>query len=152
MNSSVVPVQFGGCMSVFWRKERGFTLVELMLVIALVGILVAIAIPNFLNLKDKTIWAATKANLNVIRSCLALYMADSDNNRYPTVIANWEGLIKVIPDANLPDDPIKAQIDGISFSYVSNGFDYTLQARTINRHLDLLNVSPAGITPASYPH
>ena len=123
-----------------------------MLVIALVGILVAIAIPNFLDIKDKTTWAATKANLNMIRSCLAHYMADSENNRYPTIIANWEGLIKVLPDANLPDDPIKAKIDGISFSYVSNGSDYTLQARTINRHLDLINVSPAGITPQSYPH
>ena len=133
-------------------KERGFTLVELMFVIAIVGILVAIVIPNILNIKDKATWAATKGNLDVIRSCLALYISDSDTNRYPTVIANWSDLIRVLPEANLPDDPTEAKIDETSFSYVSSGSDYTFQVRSINRHFDLLRVSPAGITPASYPH
>jgi type II secretory pathway pseudopilin PulG len=123
-----------------------------MFVIAIVGILVAIVIPNILNIKDKATWAATKGNLDVIRSCLALYISDSDTNRYPTVIANWSDLIRVLPEANLPDDPTEAKIDETSFSYVSSGSDYTFQVRSINRHFDLLRVSPAGITPASYPH
>lgn len=60
------------------RKERGFSLVELMIVVAIIAILAAIAIPAFMRfaLKAKTSEAST--NLAAIRTCEESYRAEDD--------------------------------------------------------------------------
>jgi prepilin-type N-terminal cleavage/methylation domain-containing protein len=59
-------------------KARGFTLIELMLVVAIVGLLVAIALPKFSNLIDKSREAAAKGNIGALRSALSIYYADNE--------------------------------------------------------------------------
>ena len=56
----------------------GFTLIELMLVVAIVALLAAIAIPKFADLIDKSREAAMKGNLGVLRSALSIYYADNE--------------------------------------------------------------------------
>lgn len=58
------------------RSRNGFTLVELMIVIAIVGILAAIAIPNFLDFRLKAKTAEAKTNLGAIRSTEMAYFAE----------------------------------------------------------------------------
>jgi len=48
------------------RNQKGFTLIELMIVIAIIGILAAIAIPNYLNYTCKSKQSEAKANLDAI--------------------------------------------------------------------------------------
>ena len=50
------------------RKEQGFTLIELMIVVAIIGILAAIAIPNFLQYQLKSKQTEAKTNLGGIRT------------------------------------------------------------------------------------
>ncbi|MHB2026775.1 MAG: type II secretion system protein [Elusimicrobiota bacterium] len=54
----------------------GFTLIELMIVVAIIGILAAIAIPKFADLIRESKEGATKGNLGSVRSALSIYYGD----------------------------------------------------------------------------
>ena len=58
------------------RNRKGFTLVELMIVVAIIGILAAIAIPNFLNFRLKAKTSEAKSNLGAIRSTEVAHFAE----------------------------------------------------------------------------
>ena len=60
------------------KAKRGFTLIELMIVVAIIGILAAIAIPKFAELIRKSNEGATKGNLGAIRSALSIYYGDME--------------------------------------------------------------------------
>ena len=51
-----------------FRKQEGFTLIELMIVVAIIGILAAIAIPNFLQYQMKSRQSEAKTNLGAIKT------------------------------------------------------------------------------------
>jgi prepilin-type N-terminal cleavage/methylation domain-containing protein len=50
------------------KKRNGFTLIELVVVIAIIAVLAAVALPRFMNMQDDAKIAATKSNLGAIRS------------------------------------------------------------------------------------
>ena len=63
----------------------GFTLIEMMIVVAIIGILAAIAIPKFASLLRKSGEGASKGNLGAIRSALSIYYGDMEG-QYPQLI------------------------------------------------------------------
>ncbi|MCG8553079.1 MAG: prepilin-type N-terminal cleavage/methylation domain-containing protein [Desulfobacterales bacterium] len=60
------------------NNEKGFTLIELMIVVAIIGILAAIAIPNFLNYQLKSKTSEAKTNIGGIKTSLEAYNAEED--------------------------------------------------------------------------
>ena len=58
------------------KSEKGFTLIELMIVVAIIGILAAIAIPNFLRFQLKSKTSEAKVNLAAIRTAEESYLAE----------------------------------------------------------------------------
>jgi len=64
------------------RRSSGFTLVEIMAVIIIIGLLAAIGAMNFLGQTDKACVTTTKANLKLLHNAVAQFKMDT--GRYPT--------------------------------------------------------------------
>ena len=60
------------------KKEKGFSLVELMIVVAIMAILAAIAIPSFLRFSMKSKTSEATGNLSAIRTAQESYKAEND--------------------------------------------------------------------------
>jgi len=86
------------------RNPRGFTLIELMIVVAILGILAALALPKFGELVKKSKEGATKGKLGGIRSALSIYYGDQEgvfpNN--PDALTVNGTYMTVIPHAEMP--------------------------------------------------
>ena len=72
------------------NDKRGFTLIELMIVVAIIGILAAIAVPKFADLIRKSTEGASKGNLGSVRSALSIYYGDMEG-QYPSSISGLTG-------------------------------------------------------------
>ncbi|MEK6544667.1 MAG: prepilin-type N-terminal cleavage/methylation domain-containing protein, partial [Elusimicrobiota bacterium] len=85
--------------------ERGFTLIELMIVVAIIGILAAIAIPKFADLVKKAQEGKTKGNLGTVRSAVSIYYGDSDGISPMDALAcltSNQKYLKEIPEVHVP--------------------------------------------------
>ena len=67
------------------HPEKGFTLIELLIVVAIIAILAAIAVPNFLEAQTRSKVSRVKADMRSVATALEAYCVD--NNNYP-----WPGV------------------------------------------------------------
>jgi general secretion pathway protein G len=82
------------------RAERGFTLIEIMVVIVILGILAALVVPRVMGRADDARITATKTELSQIMQALNLYRLD--NSRYPTQEQGLAALVNKPGTAPLP--------------------------------------------------
>ncbi|NIO16000.1 MAG: prepilin-type N-terminal cleavage/methylation domain-containing protein [Deltaproteobacteria bacterium] len=136
------------------KDENGFTLIELMIVVAIIGILAAIAIPNFNNFVAKTKKSEAKSNLGAIYNCELSYYAEFDMYSASFSTIRWVpvGTLKyytysVGSELYGIGDPVPAGItpgaDNISFSAYSWGNldqDVTYDIWQIDQIKNLVNL------------
>lgn len=105
------------------RKTRGFTLIELMIVVVIIGILAAIAIPKFQDVTESAKKAACRSNLRNIVTALNLYLAD--NGEYPGAFQGhkWR---KLDYFAEYVHADLRCPTQGNTYRFRINGREYDL--------------------------
>ncbi|MES0341904.1 MAG: prepilin-type N-terminal cleavage/methylation domain-containing protein, partial [Candidatus Humimicrobiaceae bacterium] len=98
------------------KKEKGFTLVELMVVIIILAVLTGIAIPSYLALRNRARIQATRSEMQNVATALEMYAADNDT--YPAA-ATWNTDIQTGGYMN-PVPAVDAWEVGLVFVLVSS--------------------------------
>ncbi len=80
--------------------RRGFTLIELMVVLVIIGVLAALIVPNVLDRTDDARATAAKADINNLMQALKLYKLD--NQRFPSAEQGLDALIKKPTAGSVP--------------------------------------------------
>jgi prepilin-type N-terminal cleavage/methylation domain-containing protein len=65
------------------KSQKGFTLIELLIVVAIIGILAAIAIPQFASYRQKAYNSAALSDARNVKTGLEAFAADSPGGDYP---------------------------------------------------------------------
>lgn len=82
------------------RDQRGFTLIEIMVVVVILGILAAIVIPRFLSRPDEAKVTKTRLDMKSIEESLALFKLD--NGFYPATDQGLQALVKKPETGRIP--------------------------------------------------
>jgi type IV pilus assembly protein PilA len=82
-------------------SESGFTLVELLVVMLILGLLAAIAIPSFFNQRDKARDADAKAGVRTAQTAMETYATDNQGSYAGATAASLEGIEETLTDVNL---------------------------------------------------
>ena len=122
------------------RGRKGFTLIELLIVVAIIAILAAIAIPNFLEAQIRSKVSRTKTDMRSVATALEAYMVDT--NMYPQSAKHDPPDEAFSVNSGLPDD--KAAKFRLTFGVHTAGDPAKLQ-RSITTPISYMSSLPGDV-------
>ena len=106
-------------------QKKGFTLVEVMIVVAIIGLLAAIAIPNLLRARVNANDGSVRGDLRAVSTALESYRAAQSPPAYPTGIGSLTGATPPYLDSSWADTSTK---HGHTLDYSTSTAGYTVTA------------------------
>lgn len=82
------------------NREAGFTLIELMVVIVILGLLAGLILPRFMGESDKAKQQTARTQMSILETALKMYKLD--NGSYPTTEQGLKALVEPPTSGNLP--------------------------------------------------
>lgn len=106
------------------KTQRGFTLIEMMIVIAVIAILVGILLPSFRGTQDEAAEQRARAELRTVATALESYFIHN-SNAFPSALS---GLTSASPRiiSSIPDDPFRSGSNDYAYARDSNGVYYAI--------------------------
>ena len=101
------------------KKSRGFSLLELLIVVAIILIIATIAIPSLLRSRQAANESGAVANLRTINTAQVTYMSGAGGNY---------GILSDLISAGLLDSRFNSAVSGYSYVIAASGADYTATA------------------------
>lgn len=124
------------------QRQRGFTLLEIMVVIVILGILASLVVPNLMGNKEKADHQKVVSDIVALESALDMYKLD--NSRYPTT---EQGLQALVTKPSTQPEPRSYPQGGYIRRLPQDpwGADYQLLSPGQHGQLDVFSYGPDGI-------
>jgi prepilin-type N-terminal cleavage/methylation domain-containing protein len=126
-------------------RRRGFTILELLVVIVVVGILATLAVSRYINVKDNGLVSAATYDLDAVRKFLAYY--STDYSGFPLAAATYDDLKNQLVDPKgqpYGRMPISYTYNFVSYSVDADG-NYSIVIQVNDHRRTLLKATPEGI-------
>jgi general secretion pathway protein G len=134
-----------------FKKEKGFTLVELLIIVIVIAVLMGISIQTFTILKDRARETTVEAEMNNITKALQIYVTISSSypaeSDFPEAL-ELAGILENVPEFDIWENPYQ-------YSSIA-GINYTLESYGIN-HVDgggddIVYINGIMIEDGAYPN
>ncbi|MFE8118887.1 type II secretion system major pseudopilin GspG [Brenneria goodwinii] len=124
------------------QRQRGFTLLEIMVVIVILGVLASLVVPNLMGNKEKADRQKAISDLVALESALDMYRLD--NHRYPST---EQGLTALVTKSDVAPEPRNYPQDGYIRRLPKDpwGGDYQLLNPGQHGRLDVFSFGPDGM-------
>lgn len=132
--------------------RKGFTLVELLIVIMVIAILIGIALPRFGGMRDEGNTTKAAAELRTLQAAVESWYMHRNPHTYPSPGSNWEAQLTTATPQILGSvlyDPFGASAT-TQYRYARNGAYYVIWSLGPNRTSTITGISSTGtVTPSA---